>query len=183
MNEESIDVEQEVENMREESTSETTIEEETLSEDDEELTLTNKTTLRDAPLQEITLRKYEEPIGLEKKEVARKFLLSVGLLQPGESRDILVDIFYELINARTSKQILGIPQLLERLKSKPGASASNIRRQLRRLRAFKLADKTPQGYRITEFGKLEPVINNYIEQFVIKPSLERIRAYARKLDE
>ncbi len=139
--------------------------------------------MRDAPLQEITLRKYEEPVGLEKKEVARKFLLSVGLLQPGESRDILVDIFYELVIARTSKQILGIPQLLERLKSKPGASASNIRRQLRRLRAFKIAEKRPNGYCITEFGKLEPIINNYIEQFVIKPSLERIREYARKLDD
>ena len=55
---------------------------------------------RDIPLQELTLRKYEQPHGLEERELVRKFLLSLGLLQPGESRDIIVDIFYLFLKAR-----------------------------------------------------------------------------------
>ncbi|MGC8940884.1 MAG: hypothetical protein ACP5JY_02520 [Candidatus Nanoarchaeia archaeon] len=44
-----------------------------------------KKALKDLPLQEITLRKYEEPKGLSQRELAKKFLLSIGLLNPGES--------------------------------------------------------------------------------------------------
>jgi len=44
----------------------------------------------DTPLAEITLRKYESPKGLEKRELVRKLCLSLGLLQPGDSRDVVV---------------------------------------------------------------------------------------------
>ena len=137
--------------------------------------------LKDITLQEITLRKYEEPISTEPNELIRKFCLSVGLLQPGDSRDIVVDVFSELLKSRRSGQLLTIPHLLNTLE-RPGSSASNIRRQLRRLRELKLVEKLPQGYRITEFGKLEPIISTYIEQFVVQPSLNRIKQYAQELD-
>jgi len=53
--------------------------------------------MKDIPLSEITLRKYEKPAGLEKRELVRKICLSLGLLQLGDSRDIIVDILMVLI--------------------------------------------------------------------------------------
>lgn len=141
-----------------------------------------KLALRDSPLQEITLRKYEEPIGLSKEELVRKFCLSVGLLQPGESRDIIVDIFLELLEARKERKELDVPYFVDKLGEKGGASSPNVRRQLRRLKDLKLVEKSGYGYRITEFGLVTPVVEGYIEQFVIKLATERVKKYAQELD-
>lgn len=142
----------------------------------------SKKALKDLPLQEITLRKYEEPSGLDKRELVKKFCLSLGLLQPGDSRDIIVDVFLELLKARKQKKLLNINEILILLKEKQGASSSNLRRQLRRLKALKLVEKVPEGYRISEFENIEPVLDNYIIQFLVSPSLERIRNYVREID-
>ena len=62
--------------------------------------------VKDLPLSEITLRKYEKPYASTKRELVRKVCLSLGLLQPGDSRDIMVDILLVLEDARKSKQPL-----------------------------------------------------------------------------
>lgn len=142
----------------------------------------SKKALKDLPLQEITLRKYEAPKNLNQKELAKKFLLSVGLLQPGESRDIIVDIFLQLLKARKQKNFLQIENFITALKEKQGASPPNVRRQLRRLKALKLVEKLPEGYRITEFGAIEPVINDFVIQFLVNPSVNRMREYASNID-
>ena len=141
-----------------------------------------KKALKDMPLQEITLRKYEAPHSLEGRELVKKFLLSVGLLNPGESRDIIVDITYSLLLAKKEKKVLDIPDFIESLKGKQGASAPNVRRQLRRLRELKIVEKLPEGYRVTEFGAIKPIIDSYIHEFLVKPSVERVKEYAGKLD-
>lgn len=141
-----------------------------------------KRALKDLPLQEITLRKYEEPAALSGRELSKKFLLSIGLLNPGESRDVIVDIFELLLVSKKEKKILQIEAFLEKLKDKPGASAPNVRRQLRRLKDLKLVEKLPEGYRITEFGELKPIITNYVSEFLVSPALERVRQYAEALD-
>ena len=143
----------------------------------------SKKALKDLPLQEITLRKYEEPSNLDKRELIKKFCLSVGLLQPGDSRDIIVDVFLELLNAKKENKLLEMKDILILLKDKQGASPSNLRRQLRRLKALKLVEKLPEGYRITEFGNIEPILDNYIIQFLLNPALDRIRSYVKKIDE
>ena len=51
----------------------------------------------DRPLAEITLRKYEKPYEMSRRDLIRKICLSTGLLQPGDSRDVIVDIFYILL--------------------------------------------------------------------------------------
>ena len=51
----------------------------------------------EAPLSEITLRRYEKPYNLNRRDVVQKLCLSLGLLQPGDSRDVVVDIFYVLL--------------------------------------------------------------------------------------
>jgi hypothetical protein len=141
-----------------------------------------KKALKDLPLQEVTLRKYESPHGVAGRDLVKKFLLSVGLMNPGESRDIIVDITHSLLLAKKEKKILDVPDFMESLKGKAGASAPNVRRQLRRLRELKFVEKLPAGYRITEFGALKTVIDNYVYEFLVKPSIERFKEYAEKLD-
>ena len=136
----------------------------------------------DAPLQEITIRKYESPENKTNEEISRRFLLSVGLLQPGESRDIIVDIFDMLLVARKTKLYLQVSNFLKVLNGKQGASAPNVRRQLRRLRDMKLVEKAGEGYRITEFGNISSIVDSYIVPFVINQSIERLRDYSRELD-
>src|SRR3989338_5158478 len=48
---------------------------------------------KDTPLAELTLRKYEKPYTMSRRDLMRKICLSTGLLQPGDSRDSIVDIF------------------------------------------------------------------------------------------
>jgi len=141
-----------------------------------------KKALRDIPLQEITLRKYEQPYGLEEKELVRKFLLSLGLLQPGESRDIIVDIFYLFFKARKRNKTLDTEDIVGELEGKTGASAPNVARQIKRLKDLKIVEKTHEGYRITEFGKIDNIVSNYLIPFVINQSSERLREYAKELD-
>ena len=142
----------------------------------------SKRALKDLPLQEITLRKYEEPANLQGRELTKKFLLSVGLLQPGESRDVIVDIFHALLIARKDKKPMEVEHFMQHLKDKQGASAPNVRRQLRRLRELKLVEKLPEGYRITEFGSIKPIIDSFVSEFLVQPALERVKQYAEKLD-
>ena len=54
----------------------------------------------DAPISEVVLRRYEKPINLKERMLVRKLCLSLGLLQPGESRDVIVDVFYVLLKSR-----------------------------------------------------------------------------------
>ena len=141
-----------------------------------------KKSLRDIPLQEITLRKHEQPFGLEDRELSRKFLLSIGLLQPGESRDIIVDIFELFVKARKLNKPLEVDFIVNELEGKNGASAPNVSRQIKRLRDMKLIEKIHAGYRITEFGKIDNIVSNFVIPFVINQSSERLREYAKELD-
>jgi hypothetical protein len=43
---------------------------------------------------------------MDGRELVRKFCLSTGLLQPGDSRDVMVDILYVLLKARQRKEEL-----------------------------------------------------------------------------
>ena len=142
----------------------------------------SKRALKDLPLQEITLRKYEEPQKMSKRDLSKKFLLSVGLLNPGESRDILVDIFSELLTARKDKKMLQAEEFAMILKEKAGASLPNVRRQLRRLKELKFVEHSAQGYRITEFGAITPIVEKYLVEFLVKPAVERVKQYANEVD-
>ena len=51
---------------------------------------------KDVPLNEINLRRYEKP-NLNGRALVRKLCLSMGLLQPGDSRDVIVDILHVLL--------------------------------------------------------------------------------------
>jgi len=137
---------------------------------------------KDIPLQEIVLRRFELPYGMDDRELARKFLLSLGLLQTGESRDIIVDLFLILLKSKKNTLPKDINFFVNQLKDLPGASKPNLLRQLKRLRDIKLVEKVQQGYRITEFGRLDNIVSNYITPFIVNQTIERVREYAKEID-
>lgn len=146
--------------------------------------------VRDIPLSEITLRKYEKPYDSSQRELIRKICLSLGLLQPGDSRDIIVDILLVLEDSRKSKQSLSSFQIRDKvleirtkhsLENK-GLAESNIRRQLKRLRDAMLVDKNNNLYNLSEFSSLSEIFENKIENFLIPQTISRIKEYLQKLD-
>jgi len=146
--------------------------------------------VRDIPLNEITLRKYEKPYDAPKREIARKVCLTLGLLQPGDSRDIIVDILLVLDEARKQKVMLSsfeIGSKVEILRKQSsleikGLAESNIRRQLKRLRDAMIAEKLENKYRLSEFLPISEIFTTKIEKFLVPQIIERAKDYLNKLD-
>ncbi len=146
--------------------------------------------MKDLPLSEITLRKYEKPSSLERRELFRKICLSLGLLQLGDSRDIIIDILMILVEANKNKDKLTSDEIntrvgeLRKKYSLPdkGLAESNIRRQLKRLRDYMLIDKQENKYFLIEHCTLKDIFEKNIEKFVIPPIIERIKEYLGEID-
>ena len=141
-----------------------------------------KTISKDTPLAEITLRKYEAPSNLSKRELIKKLCLSIGLLQPGDSRDIIVDVLLTLINEKkmiSAKEIEDKVIQIRKNENLPlkGIASSNIRRQLKRLKDLFLIENLSNNYRINENEKLINIFEEKIEKFYIKSITERIKEY------
>ena len=144
-----------------------------------------KTISKEIPLSEITLRKYEKPSKLSDRELVRKLCLSIGLLQPGDSRDVIVDILYVLLRAKKQKKALSSDEIEKevinaRKKQKlalHGIASSNIRRQLKRLRDLFLVEKVKNQYRINEFEELNIIFEEKIEKFHLKSIVDRVKEY------
>ena len=161
---------------------------------------------RDTPLQEITLRRYEKPANLAGRQLLKKLLLSVGLLQPGDSRDVIVDVLYVLLKARSSQAVAGnnskaagnvmqnllssddiVKQVIEYRKQENlqlrGIASSNIRRQIKRLRDLYLVEKITNNYRITEHQKLHDTFEEKVEKFMLASMLTRVKEYMHAVDQ
>jgi len=146
--------------------------------------------MKDIPLTEITLRKYEKPVGLEKRELVRKICLSLGLLQLGDSRDVIVDILLVLIESNKTKKNLSSEEIrkkVENLRTKysltnKGLAESNIRRQLKRLRDAMLIEKSGNEYYLSEHTSLKEIFENSVEKFIIPQIIERIKEYLDELE-
>jgi len=143
---------------------------------------------KDIPLAEITLRKYEKPYDLDKRELVKKLCLSIGLLQPGDSRDVVIDVFLTLIN---SKELLDSKQIEENVinirKSYnlelKGIAPSNIRRQIKRLRDIFLVENINNKYRISENDSLINIFEEKIEKFYIKSIMDRVKEYFKTINQ
>ena len=148
-----------------------------------------KTISRDSPLSEITLRRYEKPYSMPRREMVRKICLSVGLLQPGDSRDIVVDVFHVLLDAAKQKELLNSEDIKKRaveLRKKnklalKGIASSNIRRQLKRLRELYLVEKLKNDYRITEFENINILFEEKIEKYYLAAIIQRVQEYFKEL--
>jgi len=150
-----------------------------------------KTISKDIPLAEITLRRYEKPTNLAGRELVRKLCLSLGLLQPGDSRDVIVDILNVLIKARKEQKNLTSDEIcalvIEERKALKlqmlGIASSNIRRQLKRLKDLLLIEKRLNAYRITEHSSLNEIFEERIEKFLLPSINSRIKEYLKRIDE
>ncbi len=164
--------------------------------------MVRKTIAKEEALAEITLRRYEKPKsstlsesvdgnnserkeGKEDRELVRKLCLSIGLLQPGDSRDVVVDVLQALLDAKKKKEHLNSEQIREaviilrknnNLEVK-GVASSNIRRQLKRLKDVFIAESVNNTYRITEFEDLDILFEKKIEKYYLQNILERVREY------
>lgn len=134
---------------------------------------------RDPPLAEVTLRRYPKPFRLEGRELCRKVCLSIGLLQPGDSRDIVVDV----LEAFVQKGSLEVEGLLELVKGRPGASAVNVRRQIRRLKDLNIVERKGHSYRLAEGLCWAEVFEERFKQLHVLPILDRVKEYFEALDE
>lgn len=141
-----------------------------------------QTVSKDIPLSEITLRRYERPYNMPRRELVKKLCLSVGLLQPGDSRDVVVDILCVLLNNKeemSSEKIKKETVILRKKNKLPlkGIADSNVRRQLKRLRELFLVEKIKNNYRIHELDELGNIFSEKIEKFHLKNITDRVREY------
>ena len=143
----------------------------------------------DTPLAELTLRRYEKPI-MEDRDLVRRLCLSIGLLQPGDSRDVIVDVFYVLLKARQRKEELHSEEIknyvIDQRKNRNlpmlGVASSNIRRQLKRMKDLHLIETNANLYRITEFSELGEIFEEKIQNFILNSVLNRVKEYVSKID-
>lgn len=139
---------------------------------------------KDIPLAEITLRKYEKPFKLSDRERAKKICLSLGLLQPGDSRDVITDVFLVIHKAKKPLDSKEIEKLVieSRKKAKAplhGIASSNIRRQIKRLRDLFLVEKVQNNYRIAENATLLEIFEEKIVKFYVESITNRIKEYLK----
>ncbi|MBI5390065.1 hypothetical protein HZB02_01110 [Candidatus Woesearchaeota archaeon] len=142
---------------------------------------------KDIPLAELTLRKYEKPQGMQRRELVRKLCLSLGLLQPGDSRDAVIDVLLVLLESKDMIDSVKVRDLvIERRKQQnlplQGVAQSNIRRQVRRLRELFLVQKIRNYYKITEDAKLLTLFEERIERYYMAALLERVKEYLKAVD-
>ncbi len=148
-----------------------------------------KTISKDIPLAELILRRYEKPYQMNDRDLVRKLCLSIGLLQPGDSRDVIVEVLQVLLNAKKKKKLLNSKEITEnviilRKKNKlqlRGVASSNVRRQLKRLRDLMLIEKIQNSYRVTEFNNLAEIFNEKIKKYYLDNIINRVEEYFKAI--
>ncbi|MAG38562.1 hypothetical protein CMO90_00565 [Candidatus Woesearchaeota archaeon] len=141
----------------------------------------------ESPLAEITLRKYESPKGKDKRELVRKLCLSLGLLQPGDSRDVIVDVLQVMLESKkelTSKEVENLTIKNRQNNKQPllGIAPSNIRRQLLRLRDLFILEKKANNYLVKENSKLIDLFVENIEKYYLNSIITRVKEYLKETD-
>ncbi|MBI2137483.1 hypothetical protein HYU12_03120 [Candidatus Woesearchaeota archaeon] len=142
------------------------------------------------PLFEISLRKYEKPHSLKERELVKKLCLSLGMLQPGDSRDVVVDVFHVLLKSVRRKKLLNVAEIEKKVIQNRklhriamlGVASSNIRRQLKRLRNILVIEKVKSRYRVCEFMPLKELFEAKIEKLVLQDISDRIKEYLSEAD-
>jgi hypothetical protein len=146
-----------------------------------------KKTIKETPLLSITLRKYEKPFRLSEKEMVKKLCLSMGLLQPGDSRDVIVDILYIFLK---SKNPLNAKEIEERTKflrkeydnEKKGITPANIRRQLKKLKDLMIIENKEKNYYFNEKESLKTIFEEKIKKYYLETITERVSEYCEYAD-
>lgn len=146
---------------------------------------------KDLPLSELTLRRYEKPGDISGRDLVKRLCLSVGLLQPGDSRDVVVDVFLVMLQAKKKKEVLHSDVIRERVIAmrkthnlpQLGIAHSNVRRQLKRLKELFFIESNANMYRVTEFLPLSEVFTEKGESFLLQSIMGRVKEYMNKVDQ
>ncbi|MBS3148719.1 hypothetical protein J4219_07580 [Candidatus Woesearchaeota archaeon] len=138
--------------------------------------------MRNKPLAELTLRKYEKPFRLEGRDLVKKLCLSLGLLQPGDSRDVITDVFFALVRSKAALSQQEIEHSVRKIRSEhslehSGCASSNIRRQIKRLKDISLIEKRDGKYNFSEGEPLHEVFASRIEKVYLPAIVERVKEY------
>ena len=141
-----------------------------------------KKVAKDLPLAEITLRKYERPYKMGKRELIRKLCLSIGLLQPGDSRDVVVDVLQVLLENKEGMESESIKREVIKYRKRSnlplkGVAGSNVRRQLKRLKDLFLIQRINNEYRINEDEELSRIFEEKIEKYYLPSIVSRVKDY------
>ena len=142
----------------------------------------------DTPLAELTLRKYERPASnLSKRDLVRKLCLSLGLLQPGDSRDVVVDVLHVILDAEKDVTSTEVERrVIQRRKEQKlvmlGVAPSNIRRQLLRLRDLFIVEKVKNTYRVRENALLRTIFEESVQKYYLDSILNRVKEYLDAVD-
>ena len=141
-----------------------------------------KKVAKDLPLAEITLRKYERPYKMGKRELIRKLCLSIGLLQPGDSRDVVVDVLQVLLENKEGMESETIKREVIKYRKRSnlplkGVAGSNVRRQLKRLKDLFLIQRINNEYRINEDEELSRIFEEKIEKYYLPSIVSRVKEY------
>ncbi len=141
---------------------------------------------KDTPLAELTLRKYERPYDMKKRDLLKRLMLSIGLLQPGDSRDVIVDVFQVIFEGKGLTATEVEKKVAENREKHGlqliGITPSNVRRQIRRLKDIFLIEKFQNVYRLTENMSLQEIFEEKIERFYLKSIVARVKEYVAAVD-
>lgn len=141
------------------------------------------TRIIEQPISEVTLRKYEKiSPDTDRREVYRKLCMSLGILNAGESRDIMIDLFQAIADSRkalATKDIMNkvISQRKKYNLPMLGLTYPNVCRQLRRLKQLMLIESRADKYRLNQGDSLKKIFNDRIIKYSIPSIQERINEY------
>lgn len=144
--------------------------------------------LSNKPFDEIVLRLYSSPSNFKGRDLIKKACLSCGLLNPGDSRDVIVDVFTVLAFAKKNKEWLSSVVIGDRVAEMrlsenlplEGTAGSNIRRILKILRDYGFVLKEKARYQVN--GNLEEAFQNVLDKRVNK-IIDRNKAFFKAVNE
>ena len=142
----------------------------------------------DIPFDEITLRSYGAISNRSGRDLIKLCCLSMGLLNPQDKRDVIIDVVHVLVLAGKNKEWLSSSEVNKRVISHrkelnlslEGTAGSNIRRVLKSLKDFGLIESQRATYRIIDFDSLDNVFLNNIAP-KIRHMEKRVISYLKQV--
>lgn len=119
--------------------------------------------------------------------LVRELCIHLGLLQSGDSRDIIVDILHLFIRTRKEYQSLEVvSEVIKVLKSNKrdlkGIADSNVRRQLSRLVKIGILERTHRRYYLPRNLNLCQVFDQKVQPNFFVPLIYKIQGVLKQLD-
>jgi len=138
---------------------------------------------KDKPLSRVVLSEFEKPSS-DYFTNLRRFCISLGLINPGESRIGVVYILDILLKARNKdKSGMDSYSVMKSLYERNVKIVyANVLRDLRKLIDVGIVEKVDGKYRIKENMQLAEIINEFVRPYIVDRILKRVSYYAETID-